>query len=236
MKPVVYTKVPRIDRALIARAAKLSMADLHEGLGAIFGRQCLMSERMRPVYPGLKLCGQAITCFNFPGDNLMLHAAVRIAEEGDIIVATNGGNVHGALWGDMITFYSQIKKLGGAVVDGGVRDTETVQNMGFPVFSTAICAAHPEKRGPGAANVPVNVAGVLVEPGDLIVGDNDGILVIPPDHVETAVTNAETRAATEEGFREKLTAGSSMFDLLKLQDIFDAAGVEEIDATWKDRD
>ncbi|MEC7256307.1 MAG: dimethylmenaquinone methyltransferase, partial [Pseudomonadota bacterium] len=123
MTPVAYTRIPRIDPALIARAAQNTVADLHEGLGAIAGRQALMQPGMRPVWTGAKTCGQAVTCFNYPGDNLLLHVAAKLAEPGDVIVATNGGSAQGALWGDMITYYAQKKGLTGAVIDGAARDT-----------------------------------------------------------------------------------------------------------------
>ncbi|WP_323039441.1 4-carboxy-4-hydroxy-2-oxoadipate aldolase/oxaloacetate decarboxylase [Gemmobacter sp.] len=234
MKHVVYTRIPRIDPALIDRARAIRVADLHEALGAVLGRQCLMAPAMRPVWHGARICGLAVTCYNYPGDNLMLHAAVRCAQAGDVIVATNGGSAQGALWGDMVTFYARLKGLGGAVVDGAVRDTADVAAMGYPVFSTAISVSHPEKRGPGSANVPVVVAGVTVNPGDLILADEDGVLAIPPQHLEGAIARAEARAAMEAGFRQKLTAGATMFDLLALGPAMDAAGIEEIDGTWRD--
>ena len=234
MTPVVYTQVPRIEPALIERAGALSVADLHEGLGAVLGRQCLMRPAMRPVYEGARLCGQAITCFNYPGDNLMLHAAIRVARAGDVIVATNGGDAQGALWGEMVTHYARLRGLGGAVIDGAARDVDAVREMRFPVFSTAVCASHPEKRGPGSANVPVAVAGAMVAPGDLIVGDGDGVLAIPPEHLAAAIEGAEARMAREAGFRDRLAAGETMYDLLGLEADMQAAGIREIDGTWRD--
>lgn len=234
MKPVAYTEIPRIDRALIDRASRNSVADLHEGLGAIAGRRCLLSPAMRPVWTGARTCGQAITCYNYPGDNLLLHIAAKLAQPGDVIVATNGGSAQGALWGDMITYYSQRKGIAGAVVDGAVRDTGRVREMAFPVFSTAISVSHPEKRGPGSANVPVVVAGVTVNPGDLVVADDDGVLAIPPGLVEPAVENAEARAAKEAGFRDRLDEGRTMYDLLGLARDVEACGLTEIEGTWKD--
>jgi len=234
MTPVAYAKIPRIDRALIERASRNSVADLHEGLGAIAGRRHLLSHAMRPVWTGAKTCGQAVTCYNYPGDNLLLHIAAKLAEPGDVIVATNGGSAQGALWGDMITYYAQGKGIAGAVVDGAVRDTGRVREMGFPVFSTAISVSHPEKRGPGSANVPVVVAGVTVNPGDLIVADDDGVLAIPPELVESAVENAEARAAKESGFRAKLDEGATMYELLGLERDVAACGLTEIDGTWKE--
>lgn len=234
MRHVIYSRIPRLDPALIEAARDIRVADMHEALGPVTGRQLLMQPAMRPVRPGLRICGQAVTCYNYPGDNLMLHAAVKTAEPGDVIVATNGGSAQGALWGDMITFYARLKGLGGAVVDGAVRDTSSVEALDFPVFSTAISVSHPEKRGPGSANIPMVVAGVQVRPGDLILADDDGVLAIPRDLVAAAIERARARAAMEEGMRAKLSAGASMFDLLGLGPVVIAAGIEQIDGTWED--
>lgn len=234
MKPVIYTKIPRLDPALIARAAKISVADLHEGLGAVAGRRALLGPAMKPLFEDARVCGQAVTCWNYPGDNLMLHAAVRVAQAGDVIVATNGGSADGALWGDMITYYCKRHGIAGAVIDGAARDLARIRELGFPVFSTAVSVSHPEKRGPGSANVPVVMAGVTVNPGDLIVGDADGVMAIPPEQVGTAVTNAEARMAKEEAMRAKVDAGATMFDLLDLAPCIAAAGIETRDTTWRE--
>lgn len=233
MKPVIYRDIPAIDPALLERAKGFAMADLHEGLGAVAGRQGLLAPTMRPVYPGARLCGQAVTCYNYPGDNLMLHAAIKLAQPGQIIVATNGGSAQGALWGEMVTVYAQLKQIGGAVIDGAARDTAAVAELGFPVFATAISASHPEKRGPGSANVPVVVAGITVNPGDLIVGDADGVLAIPPRYLEAAMDAAQARVDKETGFRKKLHEGASMYDLLGLEATMQAAGIELRDGTWQ---
>ncbi len=236
LTPVIYTEIPRIDPALIARARAQRVADLHEGMGAVRGRQGLMAPAMRPLFPGAQLCGQAVTCYNYPGDNLMLHVAARLAQPGDIVVATNGGGAQGALWGDMITYYARLRGIGGAVIDGAARDSGPIREMGFPVFSTAISVSHPEKRSPGSVNVPVSVAGAIVHPGDLIVGDDDGVLVIPPDCLEAAVARAEARAAQEEAMRAELRAGATMFDLLGLEAVVEAAGIARIEGTWQQAD
>ncbi|TMV08375.1 4-carboxy-4-hydroxy-2-oxoadipate aldolase/oxaloacetate decarboxylase [Arenibacterium halophilum] len=234
LTPIAYTQIPRLDKSLISRASKSTVADLHEGLGAIASRQGLMHTGMRPVWTGAKICGQAVTSYNYPGDNLLLHVAAKLAEPGDVIVATNGGSAQGALWGDMITYYAQKKGIAGAVIDGAARDTGKLREMAFPVFSTAIAVSHPEKRGPGSVNVPMVVAGVTVNPGDLIVADDDGVLVIPPELVAPAVENAEARAAKEEAFRSKLDDGSSMYELLGLQKDVEACGLQMVENTWRD--
>ncbi|MDR6266964.1 4-carboxy-4-hydroxy-2-oxoadipate aldolase/oxaloacetate decarboxylase [Roseobacter sp. N2S] len=232
MKPIIYNQIPRIDPQLIERARLISVADLHEGLGAIVGRQSLMSVAMRPMFQGARICGQAVTSFNYPGDNLMLHVAANLAEAGDVVVATNGGSAQGALWGDVITHYAQTKGLAGAVIDGAARDSDRLREMGFPVFSTAVSVSHPEKRGPGSVNVPMVVAGVTVYPGDLIVADGDGVLVVSPKDLGAALDNAEARLAKEQEFRTELEAGNSMYNILGLEAELIKAGVEFVDGSW----
>lgn len=232
MKPIIYNQIPRIDPQLIERARQISVADLHEGLGAIVGRQSLMSVAMRPMFQGARICGQAVTSFNYPGDNLMLHVAANLAEAGDVVVATNGGSAQGALWGDVITHYAQTKGLAGAVIDGAARDSDRLREMGFPVFSTAVSVSHPEKRGPGSVNVPMVVAGVTVYPGDLIVADGDGVLVVSPKDLGAALDNAEARLAKEQEFRTELEAGNSMYNILGLEAELIKAGVEFVDGSW----
>jgi 4-hydroxy-4-methyl-2-oxoglutarate aldolase len=164
-----------------------------------------------------------------------MHAAFRVAEAGDILVLTNGGSPQGALWGEIATYYSQIRKLGGAVIDGATRDTLQITEMGFPVFASHISVSYPGKRGPGAVNVPVVVAGATVNPGDLIVGDADGVIVIPPDQVETAVRNAEARMAKEAEIKRRLDEGQTLYDVAGMKALFEAADIVEIDGIWSDR-
>lgn len=235
MQSVVYKRIPRLDPVLIERAKRINVADLHEGLGPVIGRQCLMQPQMRALFPTARVCGQAITSFNFPGDNLMLHAAFRVAEPGDILVLTNGGSPQGALWGEIASYYSRIRKLGGAVIDGATRDTSQITEMAFPVFASHVSVSYPGKRGPGAVNVPVVVAGATVNPGDLIVGDADGVIVIPPSHIEVAIRNAEARMAKEAELKRRLDEGRTLYDLTGMKALFEAAAIEEIDAIWSDR-
>ena len=210
MKPVIYSEIPAVDPALLERAKGFAMADLHEGLGAVAGRVGLMAPTMRPVYSGTKICGQAVTCYNYPGDNLMLHAAIKLAKAGQIIVATNGGSAQGALWGEMVTVFAKLKGIAGAVVDGAVRDTDPIRELDFPLFSTAISASHPEKRGPGSANVPVMVAGVVVNPGDILVGDGDGVIAIRPEQVETLAAEARRIQQAEDNMSAFLREGGTL--------------------------
>lgn len=232
MKPVIYTRIPASDPALIARAAKFGIADLHESLGAVAGRMCLMSPGMRPIAAGQHVCGPAVTAWNYPGDNLMIHAALDIAEAGQVLVFTNGGTSQGALWGDVACGYAKKKGIAGAVVHGAVRDTDALRELEFPVWSTHISVEHPEKRGPGATNVPIVVDGVLVEPGDIIAADADGVLVIPRALLARTVEGAEARAAKEVEFRSRIAAGERPMDLLGIRANIEMAGIAMKDCTW----
>lgn len=234
VKSVIYGKVPRPDPALVARAAKFGIADLHEGLGAVAGRMCLMSPAMMPIAPGQKVCGPAVTAWNYPGDNLAIHAALHVAQAGDVLVLTNGGGHQGALWGDVACTFARKKRLAGTVVHGATRDVDAIRELGYPVWATAISVEHPEKRGPASVNVPIVVDGVPVEPGDLIVGDSDGVLVIPRALLAMAVENAEARAANEVEFRRRIEQGEVLFDILGMGKVVEDLGIEIKDCTWEE--
>lgn len=233
LKSVIYSDIPRPDSWLVARAAKFGVADLHGALGVIAGRMCLMSPSMRPIAPGQRLCGPAITAWNYPGDNLAIHAALNTARAGDVLVFTNGGGHQGSLWGDVACGFAVKKGVAGAVVHGAVRDTDAVRELGFPVWSTHISVEQPDKRGPAAVNVPIVVDGVLVEPGDIIAADNDGVVVIPQALLAKTVEGAEARAANEVKVRARIAAGELPLDILGLRAVIENAGIEQIEGTWE---
>lgn len=232
--PVVYTKVPHTDPALVAAAAGFDVADLHEALGSVDGRAMLMSPLMRSLDPTLRIAGAAVTVFNYPGDNLMMHQALFLAEAGQVLVMTAGGGAIGAQWGELAGIEARTKGLAGLIVDGAVRDTQALIAMRFPVWSTAIHASHPEKRGPGAVNIPVVVDGVTVHPGDIVVADADGVLVIPPVHLRHALDGARRRQDKEADMKRRIVAGEHLHDLLDLGKAIAASGVEVRDTSWAD--
>jgi 4-hydroxy-4-methyl-2-oxoglutarate aldolase len=234
LKPVIYSQIPTSDPALIARAAQFGIADLHEALGAVAGRMSLMSPGMRPIAPGQRMCGPAVTSWNYPGDNLMIHVALNLAKAGDVLVLTNGGGHQGALWGDVACGFAVKKGVAGTVVHGATRDTDAIRELGYPVWATAISVEHPEKRGPGAVNVPIVVDGVLVEPGDIIAADADGVLVIPRALLAYTVERADARAEAEKVFRTRIAAGERLIDILGMQAVVDAAGIVLKDCTWQE--
>lgn len=234
LKSVIYNRIPRPDSALLARAAKFSIADLHEGMGSLAGRMCLTSPAMKPIAAGQRVCGPAITAWNYPGDNLAIHAALNVAQAGDVLVFTNGGGHQGALWGDVACGFAKKRGIAGAVVHGGVRDTDAIREIGFPVWATAISVEHPEKRGPAAVNVPIVVDGVLVEPGDIIAADADGVLVIPRALLASAVEGAERRAATEVTIRARIAAGELPLDILGIRAVIENADIPQHDCMWSE--
>ncbi|CAN7662847.1 4-carboxy-4-hydroxy-2-oxoadipate aldolase/oxaloacetate decarboxylase [Phenylobacterium sp. LjRoot225] len=233
VKSIIYNRIPESDPALIARAAAFGIADLHEAMGGVAGRMCLMSPKMRPISAGQRVCGPAVTAYNYPGDNLMIHAALHLAQAGQVLVFTNGGSSQGALWGDVACGFAKKKGVAGVVADGAVRDTDALRELEFPVWATAISVEHPEKRGPGAVNVPVIVDGVLVEPGDIIAADADGVLVIPRKLLAHAVEGAEARAAFETKVRARIAAGELPLDILGMRQVIENLGIEQRDTTWE---
>jgi 4-hydroxy-4-methyl-2-oxoglutarate aldolase len=232
MNPIICTRIPLPDPALVAEAAKYALADLHESLGAVQGRMALMSSRMRPLLQGRRISGAAVTSYNFPGDNLMIHVALNVAARGQILVLANGGGTQGALWGDVACTFAAHKGIAGVVADGPVRDIDALREMDFPVWATSISPSHPEKRGPGSVNVPIVVDGVLVEPGDVIVADGDGVLAIPQAHLARTLEGARQRAEREIAIRKRIKAGESLFHILNMQAAVEGAGIRQVDATW----
>ncbi|HLG89037.1 MAG TPA: 4-carboxy-4-hydroxy-2-oxoadipate aldolase/oxaloacetate decarboxylase [Alphaproteobacteria bacterium] len=232
--PIIYTKIPGTDPGLVAAAAEAGVADLHEALGALSGMTQLMGPRMRPLDMRARIAGPAVTVMTWPSDNLMMHKALDMAEAGQVLVITNGGSARGALWGELAAVAAQRKRIAGVVTDAAVRDTSALLAMGFPVWSTAIHASHGEKRGPGAVNVPIVIDGVVVNPGDIIVADSDGVLAVPRQSLADAVKGAQQRRAKEAGMKERLAAGGSLLELLGLDKVVAATGIAIRETSWEE--
>jgi 4-hydroxy-4-methyl-2-oxoglutarate aldolase len=228
---VVYRRIPRPDAALVARAAALPVSDLYEVLTD--KAAALMSPRMRPIVPGVRIAGPAVTAACAPRDNLMMHKALLLAQRGDVLVVATA-EPSGAQWGTLAMTYAQHKGLAGVVVQGCVRDTDVIAERRFPVWATAISPAHPDKRAPGAVNVPIVCDGVAVRPGDVVCADGDGVIVIPRAEVAAAVEKAEARGRHEAAIEAEILRGQSLFDLHGIGPDFAASGVREIDAAWED--
>jgi len=230
----VYLRVRRVDAGTCRQAQEVTVADIHESMGTR-GRAALMGARMRPLREGQpKIAGPAVTAFCWPGDNLMMHRALYLAQPGDVLVVVCQAELSGAQWGDLATRYALQKGLAGVVVQGCVRDVDQVRSLGFPVWSTHIWPIHPDKSGHGLVNAPVVCEGVQVRPGDLIVADGDAVICVPREEAPQVMAAAQTKMRKEDEAAEKVRAGGAVWDLSGAAAIYAKLDVEEIDAAFDD--
>lgn len=231
---IIYTRLPTASaQCRCADALEFGVADLHEAMGAVHGRATLMAPSMRPLEPRYRIAGAAVTAFNFPGDNLMVQKALQLAQPGQVIVLSNGGGHQGALWGEMMGTYAMKKGLAGVIVDGPIRDTAALREMGLPIWSTCISPSHPERRGPGAVNTPVHCAGITVKPGDIVMADADGVIAIAPSEFARVVELARQRVDKEARIIAGLLRGESLYELSGAGAVFASLGIEERDTSWE---
>lgn len=233
MDDVVYLQLPRPPLDLVARASRIAVSDLYEALPAELRDRAVMHARIRPLLAGIRATGPALTARCAPNDNLMMHKALLLARQGDVLVV-DGGKPSAAQWGDLAEVYAQKKEIAGVVVEGCIRDADALIAHRSALWFRDISPAHPTKQGPGAVNVPVRCGDVLVHPGDLVCADGDGVLVVPRRHLEAAIIVAEARAENEIVAVKAIEAGQSLFELHDLARAFDASGVKVIDAAWSD--
>ena len=229
----VFLKVNRVASETVAQAREVTVADVHEAMGPA-GRAALMSARMRPLKDGQKIAGPAVTAFCWPGDNLMMHRALYLAKPGDVLVVVCQAELSGAQWGDLATRYALQKGLAGVVVQGCARDVDQVRALGLPVWSTHIWPIHPDKSGHGFVNAPVVCEGVNVRPGDLIVGDGDGVICVPRDDAARVVAAAQAKMRKEDEVAGKVRAGAAVWDLSGAAAIYAGMDIEEIDGAFDD--
>lgn len=170
----VLSAPPRVTDSVLARFRGLASATLADAMG----RFNFMDSGIRPR-SGLPICGLAVTVNCRPADNLMVHKAIDVAQPGDVVVVATGGSMNTAVFGDLMCRAAVGRKLGGIVVDGAIRDVDGIASLGFPAFSRSVSPGSCDKDGPGEVNVPISCGGTVVAPGDVIVGDGDGVVVIP---------------------------------------------------------
>lgn len=196
----------------MARLAELGAATVYEA----HGQKGAIDPAIKPLDPRMRLAGRAVTVKLAPADNWFIHAALLAAGPGDVLVVDIGGFVQAGPWGDVLTLAAQTRGLAGLVVDGAVRDSATIIEEGWPVFARGTCIRRTTKIQRGEINTPVTIGGIQVCPGDILIGDADGLVCVPGDEGAAALESAEAREAKEVWQREQIRAGVSTLDLLGL--------------------
>jgi 4-hydroxy-4-methyl-2-oxoglutarate aldolase len=229
MKAIIVRNVERPDASLIRRLGEFGVATVHEAQG----RTGLLRPYMRPIFLGARIAAPAVTVLCHAGDNLMIHAAIEVCKPGDVVVVATKSESTDGMFGELLATSFQAHGIAGLVIDAGVRDVAELTAIGFPVFSKAICAQGTVKETAGSVNVDIVCAGALVRPGDVIVADIDGVVVVPRRSVAKVVTRCEERSAKEAKTRERLRSGELGMDIYGLRGKLQALGVEYVDGDEK---
>ncbi|WP_310287827.1 4-carboxy-4-hydroxy-2-oxoadipate aldolase/oxaloacetate decarboxylase [Microbacterium trichothecenolyticum] len=228
MKPVIVTDIARTDAATARALGSHGVATVHEAMG----RTGLVGPGIRPIQDDVRIAGTAVTVLSHPGDNLMIHAAIEQCRDGDLlVVATTSPSSDGA-FGDLFATALRARGVRGLVTTTGVRDTADLRAMGFPVWSSAVHAQGTVKATPGSVNVPIVVAGATVRPGDVVIADDDGVVVVPRERAADVLSAADDRVAKEAADREAYGSGAELsLDRKGLRPLLAELGIEYVTQT-----
>jgi 4-hydroxy-4-methyl-2-oxoglutarate aldolase len=225
MKPVVVRNIQRADSNAVGTLAACGVATSHEALG----RSGLMKPYMRPIWAGAQIAGPAVTVLAQPGDNWMIHVAVEECKKGDVLVVGCTADNTDGMFGELLATALIARGVIGLVLDAGCRDVKTLKEMGFPVWSKAISAKGTVKATLGSVNIPVVCGGVNVEPGDVVVADDDGVVVIPKKLAVETAQKAQKRKDDEDGKRKQLETGVLSLDIYRMREGLEKAGLRYVD-------
>jgi 4-hydroxy-4-methyl-2-oxoglutarate aldolase len=222
---VVVREIDRADQAVVDGLGAAGTATVHEAIG----RVGYAGADLRPIQQNVRIAGSAVTVLSHPGDNIMIHAAVEVCREGDVLVVVNTAPSSHGMFGELLATSLQTRGVRGLVIDAGVRDTSELREMGFPVWSRHVSCQGTVKSTAGSVNVSVVLGALVVNPGDVVCADDDGVVVVPRAEAEWALAQSEARIAKEQETRARLARGELGVDFYGLRAKLHELGVEYVD-------